>query len=300
MVTQSYNSDIKASEDFDHKGIFRATLLKKTDFTIKGINSPNKDFKEKFLKLLEHLKIIAPIKQPSGIVEKYFMPCLLKSCNFNQNGNCLHFLEDYGRQTFRENIEVPPLVIHLTRFLSSGEECSAFPRGVFCCLVVELLQDDSNWELVWSNSTDEVFGNLVTLSYKNTDHKVTLMDKVLFLEVQIRHENSSEPLVHFPIKKCLEAVLIGICDRLNFYNFKITSGFVCTKCQVGDRVGEHVAKLSANKQSFTCRYGKTTKVSSSHAVWFNSVSQCVSAHSQVGVGAGSQGKYCGNCLVAPI
>jgi len=285
MVMQSYNSDIKASEDFEHKGIFRATLLKKTDFTIKefrGINSPNKDFKEQFLKLLEHLKIIAPIKQPSGIVEKYFMPCLLKSCSFNQNGNCHHFLEDYGRQTVGGNIEVPPLVIQLTRCLSSGEECSAFPRGVFCCLVVELLQDDSIWELVWSNKTDEVFDNLVTLSYKNTDHKVTLMDKILFLEVQIRHENSSEVLVHCSIKKCLETYLKDICDRLNFYNYNITSGFVCTKCQVGDRLGEHVAKLSANRRSFTCRYGKSTKVSASHAVWFNLVCQCVSVHSQGG------------------
>ena len=55
------NSDVKASQDFEHKGIFRSTMLDKLNFSINDINIINKDFKKSFLKFLEHLRIIAPI-----------------------------------------------------------------------------------------------------------------------------------------------------------------------------------------------------------------------------------------------
>jgi len=91
-------SDVKASEDFERKGIFRPVLLDKINFTVegfRGIGDPSRNFKESFLKLLEHLNIVAPMKQPNGIIEKYFMPCLLSNCSFDSDKSQCNFLTTY-------------------------------------------------------------------------------------------------------------------------------------------------------------------------------------------------------------
>ena len=101
------DSDVKASQDFEHKGIFRPTMLDKIDFSINNIGIANKDFKKAFLKFLEHLRIIAPIQHPNDVIEKYFMPCLL---NFDKRESQNDCLGSYGNQITNGNIEVCPLL----------------------------------------------------------------------------------------------------------------------------------------------------------------------------------------------
>ena len=276
IVKLSYDvPDAKALEAFKHKGIFGLTLVQKLNFTIEefGRVDSSRDLTKPFLKLLEHLMIIAVIKQPSVTIEEYFMPCLLKNCRFDLSVGQSHFLEAYGSQSTKGNTAVLPLLIQIMQYSELSHKSNAFPRGVFCCLVVKLLQDDTRWELVWSFTRDEVFDNLVTLSHKDTDHKVTVIDKVLFLEVQIRHEDSTEPSIHFQVKQNIEKVLKEVCKRLDFCDLEISFGVLCTKCRGGET---HMAKLSPNHQSFKCRFGKSIKATSSHMIWFEEV--CVYIH----------------------
>jgi len=275
IVKLSYDfPDAKALEAFEHKGIFEITLVQKLDFTIEeyGGDDSSRDLTKPFLKLLEHLMIIAVIRKPNIINGNYFMPCLLKNCRFDLSEGRSNFLEGYGSQKTMGNTMVCPLLIQIKQHLYSSCKTNAFPRGVFCCLVVKLLQDDSRWELVWSVTTDEVFDNLVTLSYKETDHKVTLTDKVLFLEVQICHDDTTKPSIHFKVKQNIETVLQEVCKRLDFCDLEISFGFLCTKCRGGET---HMARLSSNNQSYTCRFGKSIKATSSHMIWFEEVRMCM-------------------------
>ena len=267
IVRLSYDDpDVEASDDFEHKGIFRLNLIKKLDFTINDYDGASVDLTAPFLKLLEHLMIIASINITTGT---YFMPCLLKNCNVNSIGHNDSFLGTYGSQKTNGNTEVSPLLIHLTQPSDPHHATTnALPRGVFCCLIVKLLQDDAHWKLVWSVTKDEVFDNLVTLSYKETDHKVTLIDKILFLEVQIRHEDALKSSIHFQVKKTIEKALMDVCNRLDFCCPQVSFGFLCTKCQGGET---HMAKLSESGQSYGCRFGKSIAATGAHMIWFEEV-----------------------------
>ena len=271
IVNISYDeSDVKVSEDFEHKGIFKATLLNKLDFTLKGhgsIDAPNKNFKVAFLRLLEHLNIIAPIKQPNAISDKYFMPCLLNNCDFVAEVDRCHFLGSYGEQVIRGSTPVTPLLVQLALQSESGQKIHAFPRGVFCCLVVELLQDEFKWDLVWSVTREEVFDNLVTLSYETTGHNITLIDRVMFLEVEIRHENINKPPVHSEIKDALTSALLVVCNKFNVDKFDVVFGFLCNKCQGGET---HLTYL-VDAEKCKCRFSKKTYLEDSHNVWLKKV-----------------------------
>ena len=259
------DSDVKASEDFEHKGIFRPTMLNRINFSINDISIEKRDFKKSFLKLLEHLRIIAPIHQPNDGTEKYFMPCLL---NFNNFDSQIEHLDCYGNPITNGNIQVCPLLFHLSPCSESREPLDAFPRGIFCYLVVELLQDVSKWDLVWSISRCEMSGNLVTLSYKGTGHKVTLIDKVLFLEIQIRHKESIQPSVPYEVKEAVKEGLVKICSWFKFCNSEVSFGFLCKECQGGET---HMAKYSVSYEICECHFKKATLVTDSHRIWFEKV-----------------------------
>ena len=272
-------SDVKALEEFKRKGIFKPTLLDKIDFTIegfRGISTPSRNCKESFLKLLQYLNIVAPIKQSSDNVKKYFMPCLLKSCNL-PHPHC-KFLETYGSMLIDGNTKVNSLLIQFKLYSESSQKIKSFPRGVFCCLVVKLLQDDSKWKLVWSPPGDdnEVFDNLVTLLLKDTGHKVTLIDRVLFLEVQVRHKNTKEPSVHYKVKNTIGEALIEVGSKLNFNKWKINFGFLCTECQDREvHMVELPTELPELPKYLTCHFGRPTEVAGAHKVWFEKVNTVI-------------------------
>ena len=106
------------------KGICSLELLRKVDLNLQGIKL------ESFIKLLVHLKVIAPVNNA------YFMPTILPPCNdehnfteqecgnatsFTLSGKCIHS-------------KVEPLIIE---FISG-----TVPRGLFGFLIVQLLQDN--------------------------------------------------------------------------------------------------------------------------------------------------------------
>ena len=277
IVLHSYYSGLTSKDfyDFEHKGIFNKTLLDKmdlaTEFKKSGIDVETFDVKISFLNLLQHLKIIAPIENST----KYFMPCLLQNCNFVEGQQKV--LQSYGTNcvVIDDNCSLPiePLVIQLT-LCSSFDQIGSFPRGVFCCLVVQLQQDHQNWKLQWSLNTVKVFSNLVTffMEYENCGHYITLIDRLFFLEVQVTHDCKIvyRSTIHHHILCNVRDALHRVGKSLNFGEFNLSFGFLCHECK---RPEVHIAKLCKMNETYLfCYCNQPTKVTLSHKIWFNDVS----------------------------
>ena len=97
---------------------------------------------------------------------------------------------------------------------------------------------------------------------------MTLIDKVLFLEIQIRHKDGIQPLVPFKVKEAVKESLVKICSWFKFCNSEISFGFLCKECQGRER---HMAKYSVNYEICECHFKKATLVTDSHRIWFEKV-----------------------------
>lgn len=292
IVLRSYYTDLTSTDDneFEHQGIFNKTLLDKIDFATEfkesEIDIEAFDVKGSFLNLLQHLKIISTMENST----KYFMPCLLHSCNFTKNQQKI--LQSYGTNCVvtvdDPNLPIEPLIIQFT-LCSSPKQAGSFPRGVFCCLVVQLQQDHQNWELQWSHDIKKVFSNLVTffVEKRSCGHFVTLIDRLFFLEVQIAHDTKIiyGSTIHHEIFCNVRDALHEVGKSLNFCTFNLSYGFVCHNCKKpgvdiehvnvkeSKKSEVHITKLSKmNSAYLRCYCNQPTKVTASHKVWFDDVS----------------------------
>ena len=291
IVLHSYCTDLTSADvhEFEHQGIFNKTLLDKidlaTEFEKSGIDTEKFDVKESFLNLLKFLKFIAPIENST----KYFMPCLLCNCNFAKDQQKV--LQNYGTNCVvtvdNRTLPIEPLLVQFT-LCSSSDQVGSFPRGVFCCLVVQLQQDHQNWRLQWSPNTKKMFSNLVTffVEDRNCGHYVTLIDRLFFLEVQIAHDTKIVYgfTIHHHIFCNVRDALLKVGESLNFCKFMLSYGFLCHNCKESERKESeckepevHITKLSKmNSAYLCCYYNQPTKVTPSNKVWFDDVSTVTS------------------------
>ena len=196
------HNDIKKLKS---KGILSENLIKRinTD-SLGGINI------EHFFALLCHLKIVIPFPAPDS--SDYLMLSILDSFK-DENCRLLDSLP-------------PPSSIKLLIQFKSG----TIPRGIFCCLVVQLIQAKSkDWELQPTlNGQSLVYENLVVFCIHSSGHYLVLFDKVTHLEIQMRPlsvEDDNE-VVYCDVLQCitegLEQVSSYVCDDLKY-------GFYCNK-----------------------------------------------------------------------
>ena len=289
IVLHSYNTDLTNNDDcykFEHQGIFNKTLLDKidlaTEFKESEIDIETFDVEGSFLNLLQHLKIVSPIENST----KYFMPCLLYNCNFAEDQ--WKTLQSYGTNCVvtvdNPNLPIEPLAIQFT-LCSSPKKAGSFPRGVFCCLVVQLQQDHQNWELQWSCDIKKVFSNLVTffVEDRSCGHFVTLIDRLFFLKVQIAHDTKIAygSTIHHEIFCNVRDALHKVGKSLDFCKFNLSYGFVCHNCKKSEHADVkeseksevHITKLSKmNSTYLRCYCNQPTKVTLSHKIWFDDVS----------------------------
>ena len=199
-------SDIKKLKS---KGILGENLIKEinTD-ALGGIDI------EHFIKLLQHLKIVTPFPKPDS--SDYLMLSILdsfKSENF-------HILDPLPPQ---QSIEL------LIQFKSG-----TLPRGIFCCLIVQLIQSKYNddWELQHKfNDERSVYENFVLFCIQSSGHYLVLFDKVTHLEVQLRpiSTGKDDRLIYYEVQQCITEALKEVCsctcDDLKY-------GFYCnhTRC----------------------------------------------------------------------
>ena len=263
--------DVAVNTDFEHKGLFHKRLLDKIDLGTEDIKKSKLndtfDLKTSFLNLLKYLHIITPLEDTEE-VSKFLMPSLLNTCNFNTNS--LQFLQHYGTDKLKiigKNFTVIPLLVQFAKCAMS-DEFGIFPRGVFCCLAVKLLNKFPSWRSQWSVNEEVIFDNLMTFSTE-TGHFVTLMDKILFLEVHIRHKDGIDPSICTHIFNILSESLNFVGERFQFHNFKLIFGFTC-KCMHSTSQECHITNysLDTNRKHCYCRYDWQTNLTESHLIWF--------------------------------
>ena len=256
IVLYTFKKD-RNEEYLDLKeGIFRESMLNKLkiekDFEKSRIDSTVINPTRSFIKLLQHLLIIAPLQEDGT---KYFMPSLLRSCDITILQQIIP--GDNHFKTLPDGSE--PLLIQF-EFI---DKIDGFPRGFFCFLIVQLLHS-GNWKLYKENAKH----NLITfLISDHSAYYVTLIDKIFFLEVHVTHESSDMAPIHHEVFKTIERSLTVVGERLHIV-IKIKVGFLCKKCQ--DTSEEHITYLPQNISEHrycSCIAQKPTKIEKSHEAW---------------------------------
>ena len=270
IVYQSYlncHDNIKVTTEFKWKGFFTESLLDKCELKLKhksgSLNETEIDFKQGFIKLLEHLRIIAPLTEGDKSIV-YFMPSLLSTCDLT-DCHC-----KFPSEVLPENGVIcdksEPLLVQFKLQGKRSDSPGSFPRGTFCCLIVQLLQDKVTWHPFWSNNKQKVFNNLVTLLHQRTGQYVTLIDRIFYLEVvMLQNIDGAFKSIHYEVKQILKNALDTIGLKLNFYKFYLTFCFICQRCLTE---GKHVL-LQENVSGFTfnCCHGHSIQKSSKYSVW---------------------------------
>ena len=147
-----------------HKLKYQGLLSKELLQHIKWKDHIKEEF---FLSLLVHMKIIAPVTTQKNKIEEYFIPYILPTYNLQQSNE---ILDQYG------NLQGEPLLVQFR----SG----FLPRGLFCCLIVELLQrSPKGWEChISSDKMHYTFSNVIIFVLPNA-YSLSILD--LFCQMLI-------------------------------------------------------------------------------------------------------------------
>ena len=160
LITSTFvfEDDPFVEETFHQKGIFPHQV-------IEDISSRCGDLLtcSKLVKLLEHLHIIAPIEDETGLVTQYFMPCVL----------------DQAKTATTDAPHTPnPIEPLLVTF-----RCGYCPKGMFPALIVYLLSKHSSTTLSWLLKQNRLSRDKVIFSVGREHHTVSLTTHLTHLEV---------------------------------------------------------------------------------------------------------------------
>lgn len=242
-------------DNFKYEGILSTRLIPKIGLDLGDIKI------QFFLNLLVHLGIIAPIEKAKMEITAYFIPSILPIYTEEVDKH----LQEYGSQTVRknrDNVNVNPLLIQF----STG----TLPRGVFCCLAVELLcQDSLNWNPRKSGKDkNRTFSNLITFRTASR-HSVSLIDRVFCLEIQIRHKESDAIPIHYESQCAITKALREVSTKLNLKSTTLCHGFRCQVCPNRDN-SIHMTKLpqlNPIPKYCDCDHDEETELTESHKIW---------------------------------
>ena len=247
IVEYSFTCDTQEETKDLTKGIFKKSLLGKDsldigkDFTDSAIDINSVDPINAFLKLLEQLRIAAPLTENDA---KYFMPCLLDSCKITD-------LKKKVPEYKANNIK--PLLI---QFKSTDNKTYSFPRGAFCFLVVELMMS-MKWE-----PYREAYVDLLTLFKKDTAHYVTLIDRIFYLEVHVTYRKDNN--IHDEVREIINKALHIVGEKLKI-DCNLCYGFTCP-CQLIREM--HISYIREDNDKYCCCSELSpTKLTDSHTIW---------------------------------
>ena len=250
------STNIVAKNNLQHNGILTIELIQELE--------PNKEAfmkQEYFIALLVEMNIVASIQREDGNGENYFIPYVLPTCPTTPH--CDDILCQYGC------LQGAPLLI---QFVSN-----LLPRGFFCCLAVQMLQrlpkDFGN--LFTQKDTRHTHSNLITFRLQSA-YSLSLMDKLSYLEVQIRHHETGyyhQFPIHSIVHEFLANALEVVCEKLTFNNGRLIYGF---HCLCGEYDDEHIAVPTRSSPPFdyaSCKLGSvtSTKLKKEHTIWLTEV-----------------------------
>ena len=253
LTLKRTGNDYEAIKKFRNEGQLSKSLIKEINLEA--------DIKtDCFIALLEHLKVIAKIDADA---ENYFMPCVLQSYSITST-----ILDQYGSL---QNVQ---LLVHFVN--------NPLPRGFFCCLVVHISQNlPKNWDLPLKSTRQNkhTYNNLITFYTSDTGHSISLIDKIGYLEIQIRHQETSTP-IHYSVQKFLTGAFDKVCEHLQLDNNELCYGFPCN-CGKHMVSKDHVASLPKEFDPvcrwIQCPYSRI-KLTESHLIWFKQVMNIIIAH----------------------
>ena len=252
--TFKHSSNMHAKNNLKYNGILTKELVQELHW--------QEELKEEyFIALLVEMKIIAPRKRKESTESDYFIPYILPTYTIHSQSDDI--LLKYGC------LQGESLLIQF--------KSNLLPRGFFCCLVVQMLQQlpDSWGHLYTQKDIHHTYSNLITFRLQSS-YYLSLMDKLSYLEVQIRHEESDyyyQIPIHTEVKESLVSALKDVCEKLTFHNERLIYGFYC-KC--GDYSDEHIAVPTRSTPPFdnaSCRHGSitSTKLKEGHTIWLGEV-----------------------------
>ena len=250
------STNIVAKNNLQHNGMLTIELIQELE--------PNKEAimkQEYFIALLVEMNIVASIQREDGNGEDYFIPYVLPTCPTKPH--CDDILCQYGC------LQGAPLLI---QFMSN-----LLPRGFFCCLAVQMLQrlPKNFGSLFTQKDTRHTYSNLITFRLQS-GYSLSLLDKLSYLEVQIRH-HEKDYYHQFPIHSILQEFLANalevVCEKLTFNSGRLTYGFHCLCREYDD---EHIAVPTRSTPPFdyaSCKRGSITltKLEKKHTVWLTEV-----------------------------
>ena len=285
ICSDTIHKNLEAVNAFKYRGILSDDLLDGIDHlainkiclsTNTNSDDCKKEKRELFLKLLEHLKIIAPWPTDIGQSKDeknqcYFMPSILPNCKLINDMDKILPESEFGKPvSLKEDGIVEPLLIKFTY--------GTIPRGFLCFLAVTLLKKQENWALYPSKDRDlHQFSNLIKLRVGIFEY-LALIDRTFYLELQVRvnHEDvDKNPCnICFEIQEAVTSALQDICKDFNSQFNDLRYGFLCRKCLQNPE--NHLTVLFKDKpiseyipdnHCAGCDK-KATKLQDKHDVWF--------------------------------
>ena len=230
-------------EKFTMEGKLSINIIKNLQINLQGIKPLY------FIHLLDHLNIVAPIDLKG---KEYFMPSVLPSFPATKSA---HKFVDLDK--FYGAVQHVPLLV--------GFKNGPMPHGFFCHLIVELFRNlPTGWNapLLSTQGMQHVYNNLITFPTAS-NHAVSLLYKIGYVEVQVRCRESQPTIVHCDVRHKLDVALWKASDNLKLNSEQLCYGFYC-KCRES-----HFAKLkefTSLPKSIFCKFGYV-ELTKEHRVW---------------------------------
>ncbi|XP_019850152.1 PREDICTED: uncharacterized protein LOC109580953 [Amphimedon queenslandica] len=175
------------------------------------------------------------------------MPCALKPA-------------DVEREERDGSVSPAPLLICF--------ECGYTPVGVFCCLVVYLLDQKTDRALEWKLTGNDQYRNRITFQVGQYYDTVTLISRATYLEVWVQQMKGSE-LSTSDLLSSLHKGLVTVTQSLHYtYKSKHMFGISCTCTAV-----PHPAVIGLNKKATMCLNGRIVEFNEKQLYWSSKVVQ---------------------------
>ena len=233
-------------EEFRKNGRFSESQLDEMSLREKGDPLNTK----RLVALLKHLYIVAgPMKTKVGrkTVKYYFMPCALKPA-------------DVEREERDGSISPAPLLICF--------ECGYTPVGVFCCLVVYLLDQKTDQVLEWKLTGNDQYRNRITFEVGQYHDTATLISRATYLEVWVQQIKGSK-LSTSDLLSSLHKGLDTVTRSLHYtYKSRHMFGVPCTACTAVP----HPAVIDFNEKATMCVNGRIVEFNENQLYWSSMVS----------------------------
>ena len=238
-------------KEFRKNGRFSESQLDEISLREKGdpLNS------KRLVALLKHLYIVAgPMKTKVGRknVNYYFMPCALKPA-------------DVEREERDKSLSPSPLLICF--------KCGYTPVGVFCCLVVYLLDQKTDQVLQWKLTGNDQYRNKINFKVGQYLDTVVLISRATYLEVWVQQVKGSKLSTNDLCDKILSSLhkgLEAVTQSLHYtYKSRHMFGVPCTACPAGSV--PHPAVIEFNEEVAECNNGNIMILNEEQLHWSKKV-----------------------------